>query len=168
MTQNQNSDPDLINPPSQQFLLEYDLTVYTYGILLACTKPISWTDLKQEFGASQSVWQLIDNGLLQGPVRGETLRSRPLETTEQGRTILSRLKRGLHQPEWLSESRIAALTVLAEQGELPATVLVRTHHIRQITLTSLVEHGYLKLTITNDQHCYDLTPLGQAAFAELN
>lgn len=161
------------NPPKPALLDEYGLNEVTWRLLVkiaAHPEPMTWTLIKRisktehiTGNPAQSLRKLIDRGLLTGPARHEDLITRPMAATQPAYDLIKRIERGLHPPEWITASRVVALDLLRRSGPLPIQELVKQHHIRQITLSSLAEHGYLELS--NDYY-YHITDLGREALAE--
>lgn len=147
--------------PTPALLDEYGLSEYLYDALKACTDPTYWKtgDLTHSIAL---LYKLRDRGLLTGPKTGKPY-SIPFHLTKAGRDLLSRVERGLHKPEWLSEHQVRALDWLSN-STIPAysTHLLSFYKIRLVTIRSLLNAGY----VSTDGIEYSLTPLGREAWQE--
>ena len=146
--------------PPDQILAEYGLSEYLYDALKACEQPTYWKQGNLTHSIT-SLYKLRDRGLLKGPKTGQP-HFLPFHLTAAGRDLLSRVERGLHKPEWLSEHQANALQFLALHPKL-ALVDRRFYRIKLITLNSLERAGYIS---SGGIDCV-ITALGREAWQEL-
>lgn len=139
---------------------EYGLSEYLYDALRACEQPTHW----KQNGLTHSIaslYKLRDRGLLKGPKTGQPY-SLPFHLTEAGRDLLSRVERGLHKPEWLSEHQAKALqTIVKNKGSIIHSP--KTHGFSKTTLQSLTRAGYL---VQKTNIHWEITALGREAWQE--
>lgn len=147
--------------PSPALLDEYGLTDYHYDALRSCEHPTYWRqgDLSHSI---QALYKLIDRGLLTGPKRGKPY-SEPFHLTDKGRKTLTRLERGLHHPEWITEPKANALTTIRKQGELYAPRSPLPFGFTMTTLHSLERAGYVRQV---RPYTWVLTDVGLDAWVE--
>ena len=145
--------------PSPALLDEYGLTEYTYDALKACEHPTYWKQDRLTHSIA-SLYNLRDRGLLSGPLTGKPY-SEPFHLTDAGRDLLSRVERGLHKPEWLSEHKARALEWLAERTGYDVS-LMRPQGISLTTLRSLEKNGYLE---SQNETLWRITDVGLEAWA---
>jgi hypothetical protein len=148
---------------------EYGLNEVHFGLLKLIEKSqiVHWDSeeyLKMRKLSGQpavSLRKLVDMGLLCGPARGEPINSKPFELSEQGRSVIEKIERGLHKPEWLSEYRVKTLQVLDRANGVAWSVL-KAEGIQKITLLSLDRAGYV---VWRDPFT-EITELGREALRE--
>jgi len=155
--------------PSPALLDEYGLNQVTYHLLLMIiTDPdLSTWYLIKRFAAArsitgnpaQSIRKLIDRDLLAGPNRDQPIDARPITVTQRGRDLIDRLHLGLHQPDWLSTPRLAALRRLAAGYATDRQLLAVSH---RMSIISLRDAGYIEANID----AWHITALGRQALAE--
>lgn len=146
--------------PSDQILDEYGLTLYLYDALKACKDPTYWKTGNLTHSIT-SLYKLRDRGLLTGPKTGQP-HFLPFHLTAAGRDLLSRVERGLHKPEWLSQHQSKALRAIAKNGFIIHSP--KAHGFSKTTLASLTRAGYLNQR-SNIQ--WEITALGREAWQEL-
>jgi hypothetical protein len=156
--------------PDRALLDEYGLNEVTYRLLVkvaAHPEPLPWRLVKMTAGHERvtgnpapALRKLVDRNLLSGPRRGEDIRNESFAATQAGFDLVARIARGLHRPEWLSQSRLRALRYLSS-GVACDTDILRPRGIRLPTLQALERAGYVQ-----GPTVWRITDLGREAWAE--
>lgn len=154
-----STQPPLTVPDT--LLDEYGLTRYHLEIMRLCVHPTFW----KQGGLNHSItalYKLIDRGLLTGPKRGQPY-SVPFQLTPAGKDLLGKIHRGLHHTKWLSETKLAVLMTLSDDGLCTRRKLIDCGGTAA-TITSLQKAGYIFQPLGNID--YALTMLGREALAD--
>ena len=153
---------------NEQLLDEYGLNQVNFTLLalVGATGPVQWPDpdLKRISGQpAPSLRKLVKRGLLDGPARGEAIRSKPFAITDKGQDILARIDRGLHRTTWLSAGRVKVLEMLADRDVARRGHLLNNgaHHM---SLISLRDAEYILASA--DGQWLTITALGLEALHE--